>query len=114
MELVTLAHVRRMRQRDPDTGEFTDPKGYASLFAQHVVLFDPPGLDGVRRDGEGSPLTSYHLASQALEALEKGCIESSPDTKGTEAMPKGRPGDYRIYGRPSSGIKKPSKGGKKK
>lgn len=73
MELVTLAHVRKMRERDPDTGEFTNTLGYQRLFAQHVLLYDPSG-----EDGEGNPMTSYILASQALEALDKGFTEEPP------------------------------------
>lgn len=82
MELVTIAQVRVARKHDELTGELVNTTANYRLQAQHVLLYDPPGLDGeITLDGEGNPMTSYIAASQALEALDKGFTEAPPLSK---------------------------------
>lgn len=81
MEFVTIAHVRKVRERDPD-GELLDIHGFNRLGAQYVKLYDPP-IDGLTPvDGAGEPSFSVIAASQALQALDKGFTEEPLVRKG--------------------------------
>lgn len=79
MYIITTAQVRRARVRNEITGKYVNVDAAILLSAQYVWLYDPPGINGIVRDGEGNPMRSYIVATGLEEALENGFTEASPD-----------------------------------
>lgn len=88
MDIVTTEAVRRARTRDEITGKYANVEAAILLSAQYVWLYDPPGVNGIVRDGEGNPSRSYILATGLEAALEQGFTEESPDAPKPKAEAK--------------------------